>query len=106
MDVPHARVTTCRSTCRVQHVVYNMSFILIEFTYYFKHIFIQYISVHLYKGPDFIPDRGPKIASPPLTRKISLYLVCSLLFSHEASLKCRENYGDSFSVIYGIYDVT
>ena len=22
--------------------------------------------VHLYKGPDFIPDRGPKIASPPL----------------------------------------
>ena len=43
-----------------------MSFILIEFTYYFKHIFIQYISVHLYKGPNFIPDRGPKITSPPL----------------------------------------
>ena len=40
------------------------------------------------------------------TRKISLYLVCSLLFSHEALPKCRENYGDSFSVIYGIYDVT
>ena len=39
-------------------------------------------------------------------RKISLYLVCSLLFSHEAWPKCRENYGDSFSVIYGIYDVT
>ena len=35
---------------------------------YFNRIyvlFIQYISVHLYKGPDFIPDRGPKIASPP-----------------------------------------
>ena len=32
---------------------------------YFNRIyvlFIQYISVHLYKGPDFIPDRGPKIA--------------------------------------------
>ena len=43
-----------------------MSFILIEFTYYFKHILTQYISVHLYKGPDFIPDRGPTIASPPL----------------------------------------
>ena len=27
-------------------------------------------------------------------------------FSHEALPKCRENYGDSFSVIYGIYDVT
>ena len=40
------------------------------------------------------------------TRKISLNLVCSLLFSHEASPKCRENYGDSLSVIYGIYDVT
>ena len=41
------------------------------------------------------------------TQKISLYLVCSLLFSHEALPKCRgENYGDSFSVIYGIYDVT
>ena len=49
----------------VVHVIF-----LIEFTYYFKHIFIQYISVHLYKGPDFIPDRGPKIASPPL---IGLY---------------------------------
>ena len=41
-----------------------------------------------------------------ITRKISLYLVCSLLFSHEALPKCRENYGDSFRVIYGIYDVT
>ena len=40
------------------------------------------------------------------TRKISLYRVCSLFFSHEALPKCRENYGDSFSVIYGIYDVT
>ena len=40
------------------------------------------------------------------TRKISLYLVFSLLFSHEALPKCRENYGDSFRVIYGIYDVT
>ena len=40
------------------------------------------------------------------TRKISLNLVCSLLFSHEALPKCRENYGDSLSVIYGIYDVT
>ena len=40
-------------------------------------------------------------------RKISLYLVCSLLFSREALPKCRENYGDSFSVIHdGIYDVT
>ena len=47
-----------------------MSFILIEFTYYFKHIFIQCISVHLYKGLDFIPDRGPKIASPPLITNI------------------------------------
>ena len=37
------------------------------------------------------------------TRKISLYLVCSLLFLHEALPKCRENYGDSFRVIYGIY---
>ena len=40
------------------------------------------------------------------TRKISLNLVCSLLFSHEALPKCRENYRDSLSVIYGIYDVT
>ena len=50
-----------------------------------------------------------KVGKRPLhynTRKISLYLVCSLLFSHEALPKCRENYGDSFSVIYGIYDVT
>ena len=39
------------------------------------------------------------------TRKISLYLVCCL-FSHEALPKCRENYGDSFSVIYEVYDVT
>ena len=30
------------------------------------NMFIQHISVHLYKGPDFISDRGPKIASPPL----------------------------------------
>ena len=37
------------------------------------------------------------------TRKISLNLVCSLLFSHEALPKCRENYGDLLSVIYGIY---
>ena len=36
-------------------------------------------------------------------RKISLYLVCSLLFSGETWPKCRENYGDSFSVIYGIF---
>ena len=45
-------------------------------------------------------------ASAPLhynTRKISLNLVCSLSFSHEALPKCRENYGDSLSVIYGIY---
>ena len=35
-------------------------------------------------------------------RKISLYLVCSLLFSREAWPKCRENYGDSFSVIRNI----
>ena len=27
------------------------------------------------------------------TRKISLNLVCSVLFSHEALPKCRENYG-------------
>ena len=40
------------------------------------------------------------------TGKISLNLVCFLLFSHEALPKCRENYGDSLSVIYGIYDVT
>ena len=33
------------------------------------------------------------------TLKISLYLVCFLLFSHEALPKCRENYGDSFNVI-------
>ena len=33
------------------------------------------------------------------TLKISLYLVCFLLFSHEALAKCRENYGDSFNVI-------
>ena len=37
------------------------------------------------------------------TQKISLNLVCSLLFSHEALPKCRENYGDSLSVIYRIY---
>ena len=30
----------------------------------------------------------------------------SLLFSHEALPKCRENYGDSFRVVYGIYDGT
>ena len=33
------------------------------------------------------------------TLKISLYLVCFLLFSHEALPKCREIYGDSFSAI-------
>ena len=54
-----------RSACSRYNLSF-MSFILIKFTYYFKHIFIQYISVHFYKGPDFIPDRGPKIASPPL----------------------------------------
>ena len=39
------------------------------------------------------------------TRKISPNLVCSLVFLHEALPKCRENYGDSLSAIYGIYDV-
>ena len=33
-------------------------------------------------------------------------LFALFLFSHEALSKCRENYGDSFSVIYRIYDVT
>ena len=33
-------------------------------------------------------------------------LFAPLLFSHEALPKCRENYGDSLSAIYGIYDVT
>ena len=41
-----------------------------------------------------------------ITLKISLYLVCFLLFSYEALSKCRENYGNSFGVVYRINDVT
>jgi hypothetical protein len=50
MDVPHARITTC-------HILYfNLHIILSKE----NNIFKNYIFVHSFMGPDFIPERAPE----------------------------------------------
>ena len=67
---------------------------------------IKFLNIQMYVYVRTIHDEQSASARYNIIRERFRYLVCSLLFSHEVLPKCRENYGDSLSVIYGIYDVT
>ena len=66
---------------------------------------IKFLNIQMYV---YIRTNDEQLASARyiIIRERFRCILFALLFSHEALPKCREKYGDSFRVIYGIYDVT